>query len=275
MLTQQSIGIFDSGVGGLTVYHAIRKAFPHEDLVYFGDTARVPYGPKSKRTVIDYSIQNTRFLLQQHVKIIVVACNTSSAVAMETLKEITDIPVIGVITPGAEAAVKATKNKKIGVIGTYGTVRSQAYTQAILGLMPDAQVYSQQCPLFVPLAEEGWEDHAVTIQIAQTYLQDIMRMGIDTLVLGCTHYPILKRTIQKVVGPDITLVDSADAIIPHLLRDLPDPRHEGLGKDSFFVSDNEAQFMSIAQRILDDEPNSLRKVRLGESWYVDYSNSSS
>jgi glutamate racemase len=275
MLTQQSIGIFDSGVGGLTVYHAIRNAFPHENLVYFGDTARVPYGPKSKRTVIDYSIQNTRFLLQQQVKIIVVACNTSSAVAIETLKEITDIPVIGVILPGAGAAAATTRNKRIGVIGTYGTIRSQAYTKAIQSLLPDALVFSQPCPLFVPLAEEGWENHPVTKQIAAEYLKDIIAEGIDTLVLGCTHYPILKNTIQDVVGPNITLVDSADAIIPHLKRDLPEAISNGVGKDSFFVSDNEAQFLSIAKRILDNEPQSLQKVRLGESWYVDYSNSSS
>lgn len=268
-MTQQSIGIFDSGVGGLTVYHAIRNAFPHEDLVYFGDTARVPYGPKSKRTVIDYSIQNTRFLLQQHVKIIVVACNTSSAVAIETLKEITDIPVIGVILPGAEAAVAATRNHRIGVIGTYGTIRSQAYTQAILSLMPEAKVFSQACPLFVPLAEEGWEDHIVTKQIAQEYLKTLLTEGIDTLVLGCTHYPILKRVIQDVVGTNIILVDSADAIIPHLLHDLPEPRTDDIGKDTFFVSDNEAQFLSIAKRILANEPNSLQKVRLGESWYIE------
>jgi glutamate racemase len=273
MLTQQSIGIFDSGVGGLTVYHAIRKAFPHENLIYFGDTARVPYGPKSKRTVIDYSIQNTRFLLQQQVKIIVVACNTSSAVAIDTLKEITDIPVIGVILPGAGAAVTTTRNKRIGVIGTYGTIRSQAYTKAIQSLMPDAKVFTQPCPLFVPLAEEGWENHSVTKQIAADYLKDLIAEGIDTLVLGCTHYPILKNTIQEVVGPNITLVDSADAIIPHLKRDLPEAISDGVGKDSFFVSDNEAQFLSIAKRILDNEPQSLQKVRLGESWYVDYSNS--
>ncbi|HNX00955.1 MAG TPA: glutamate racemase [Candidatus Cloacimonadota bacterium] len=269
MFTQQSIGIFDSGVGGLTVFHAIRTAFPHENLVYFGDTARVPYGPKSKRTVIDYSIQNTRFLIQQNVKIIVVACNTSSAVAIDIIKEITDIPVIGVIIPGAEAAVKATRNMKIGVIGTYGTIRSNAYTQAILSLMPDAQIFSHPCPLFVPLAEEGWEDHPVTYQVAEHYLEPLKNEGIDTLVLGCTHYPILKKTIQKVVGPNIKLVDSADAIIPHLKQDLPIANDSGTGKDSFFVSDNEAQFISIAKGILERKPDLVKMVKLGESWFVE------
>lgn len=269
MLTQQSIGIFDSGVGGLTVFHAIRNAFPHENLVYFGDTARVPYGPKSKRTVIDYSIQNTRFLIQQNVKIIVVACNTSSAVAIDVIKEITDIPVIGVIIPGAEAAVHSTRNKRIGVIGTYGTVRSQAYTQAILSLMPDAKVFSKPCPLFVPLAEEGWEDHPVTSQIAKHYIDPLLEEDIDTLVLGCTHYPILKKTIQQVVGPSVMLVDSADAIIPHLKAELPEALSTGSGKDRFFVSDNEAQFLAIANRILEREPDLVQMVKLGESWFVE------
>jgi glutamate racemase len=269
MLTQSSIGIFDSGVGGLTVYHTIREHFPFENLVYFGDTARVPYGPKSKRTVIDYSIENTRFLMQQQVKIIVVACNTSSAVALDTLQKITNIPVIGVIQPGAEAAVRATRTGRIGVIGTYGTIRSEAYKQAILGLMPEANVFSQPCPLFVPLAEEGWEDHPVALQVAEQYLENLLKQDIDTLVLGCTHYPILKNTIQKVVGNSIQLVDSADAIIPHLHRNLPDAKSDGKGLDSFFVSDNEKQFLTIAKRILEHEPKSLQKVRLGESWFIE------
>ena len=217
------IGIFDSGVGGLTVFKEIRRAFPTNDIVYFGDTARVPYGTKSKETIIEYSIQNARFLLQQGVEIIVIACNTASAFALESLQKVIDIPVIGVIDAGAEAALKATRNGKIGVIGTEGTVNSHAYRDAIryqisgigyqdkptcyplkreetIGDCPyereEIEVLEKACPLFVPLAEEGWHEHSVTQQVAEIYLSDLLKAGIDTLVLGCTHYPIIKNVIK-------------------------------------------------------------------------------
>lgn len=262
------IGIFDSGVGGLTVFKEIRKQFPCEDIVYFGDTARVPYGPKSRNTVVEYSIQNARFLMQHGVKIIVVACNTSSAVALPYLQQQLNIPVIGVIEPGAETAVSTTRNKKIGVIGTYGTVRSDAYAKAIARLNSSIDVYSEACPLFVSLAEEGWEDHRVAHTIASEYLANLMQQNIDTLVLGCTHYPILKQTIQEVVGNGIKLVDSAEAVSRKLLEILPDPENEGKGKDHFFVSDNEENFKTIASRILAQEIELLDKVKLGEVWYL-------
>jgi len=265
---KRPIGIFDSGVGGLTVFRAIRKQFPHEDIVYFGDTARVPYGPKSQNTVIEYSIQNARFLLQQGAKIIVIACNTSASIALQTLSKILPVPVIGVIEPGAISAVSATKNGKIGVIGTDGTIQSQAYPQAIAKLSATTQTFSQACPLFVSLAEEGWENHAVSKMVAEEYLQEILENDIDTLVLGCTHYPILKDTISQVAGENVKLVDSAEAIALQLKSIIPEPVKTGSGKDNFYVSDNEDKFAQIASKILQQEITPLTKVKLGESWYI-------
>ncbi|MBP7309940.1 MAG: glutamate racemase [Candidatus Cloacimonetes bacterium] len=266
---KKSIGIFDSGVGGLTVYKAIRKAFPEENLIYFGDTARVPYGPKSQSTIIEYSLQNSRFLIQQGIKILVVACNTSSAVAIPRLQELTHIPIIGVIDPGAEQAARATRNKRIGVIGTEGTVRSKAYTLAIQKLLPDAEVFPQACPLFVPLAEEGWQDHPVTLKVAEEYLRELKKKNIDTLVLGCTHYPLLSNILQQVMGDEVTLVDSAEAIANYLFS-LLEPDNDGqAGTDTFFVSDNEAKFAQIAYKILNQNLGNLNRVRLFESWFKD------
>jgi len=266
---KKPIGIFDSGVGGLTVYKTIRNHFVEEDLVYFGDTARVPYGPKSPNTIIDYSIQNSRFLLQQGIKILVVACNTSSAYALDKIKELTGIPIIGVIDPGAEQAVLYTKSKRIGIIGTEATVRSGAYSQAITKLIPEAVVYSKACPLFVPIVEEGWQDGDITKSIAKHYLSYFEDKDIDTLVLGCTHYPLLKQTIQETVGEKIRLVDSADAIASYLKRLIPEETDGAMGTDSFFVSDNEAKFLQISQNILESPIMSLKRVRLFESWFTD------
>lgn len=266
---KKAIGIFDSGVGGLTVYKAIRNNFPEEDLIYFGDTARVPYGPKSPNNIIEYSLQNARFLLQQGIKILVIACNTSSAVAIPALQKLTDIPIIGVIEPGAEQAVKTTKNKCIGIIGTEGTIMSKAYPKAILKLIPDAYIVSAACPLFVPLVEEGWIDHPVTEKVASIYLADMKNQGVDTLVLGCTHYPLLSKTIQKIMGEDVTLVDSAMAITEYLTRYLRADNDGQKGTDTFYVSDNENKFAQIAARILDANFGNLTRVRLFESWFKD------
>ncbi len=268
-MKKQPIGIFDSGVGGLTVFKEIRKQFPHEDICYFGDTARVPYGPKSRQTVIEYSIQNARFLTQLGAKIIIVACNTSSAVAIETLRDTLNVPVMGVIEPGAIEAVKSTKNSTIGVIGTEGTIRSSAYRDEICKIQPEAEVISQTCPLFVSLVEEGWEDHKITSLVIEEYLKNLKGRQIDTLVLGCTHYPILKQEIRKYMGDGITLVDSAEAISNQLHEILPEPQSEGKGRDFFYVSDNEEKFRQIASRILETEIISLVKVRTGESWYIE------
>lgn len=266
---KKPIGIFDSGIGGLTVYKSIRSSFNEEDMIYFGDTARVPYGPKSTNTIIDYSIQNARFLLQQHIKILVVACNTSSSVALEELRRITSIPIIDVIQPGAEQAVVSSKNRRIGVIGTEGTIRSNAYYNAIKCLLNDAQIYSKACPLFVPLAEEGWHDNKITYEIAKEYLNDLISQDIDTLVLGCTHYPLLKNIIQRIVGKHVTLVDSSEAIVSYLKRLLP-PEQDGVkGRDEFYVSDNENKFEVLATKILGTKTSFLKRVRLYESWFID------
>ncbi|HOV15969.1 MAG TPA: glutamate racemase [Candidatus Cloacimonadota bacterium] len=266
---KKPIGIFDSGIGGLTVYKAVRSAFPEEDLIYFGDTARVPYGPKSPNTIIEYSLQNARFLLQHQIKILIVACNTSSAVALSELHKITHIPILDVIQPGAEQAILKTKNGRVGVIGTEGTIKSQAYTKAIKYLNPEIEVFSQACPLFVPLAEEGWNAKQAAYEIAQEYLQILLTKDIDTLVLGCTHYPLLKSVIRQVTGDYITLVDSADAIASFLRRMLPEEIDGTKGKDEFYVSDNEQKFAELAARILGSDTFNLQRVRLIESWFVD------
>ncbi len=267
-MEKKPIGIFDSGVGGLTVFKEVRKRFPFEDIIYFGDTARVPYGPKSCNTVIEYSIQNARFLIQQGAKIIVVACNTSSATALTQLQKLLPVPVLGVIDPGARAAVKTSGNKRIGVIGTEGTIRSQAYSSAIFKLDKSCNVFSKPCPLFVQLAEEGWEDHEVTQLTIKEYLSSLLQNNIDTLVLGCTHYPILKSSIQKFVGNKITLVDSAHAVTDRLDEILPNRESNRIGEDRFYVSDNEETFNRIASKILDMEINELIKVKLGEGWFL-------
>lgn len=267
-MNKQPIGIFDSGVGGLTVFKEVRHKFPYEDIVYFGDTARVPYGPKSPRTVIEYSIQNARFLLQCGAKIIVVACNTSSAVALQELKKILPVLVIGVIEPGAISAINQTSTKRIGVIGTEGTIRSGAYAEAISNIDSEAQVFSRACPLFVSLAEEGWEDHPVTKLVIKEYLTPLLKNEIDTLVLGCTHYPILKNALADFVGKDIKLVDSAKAVTEQLLKVLEKTEFNTPGSDKFYVSDNEDKFHLIASRILDKKIETLINVKLGESWYI-------
>ncbi len=213
------IGVFDSGIGGLTVVAAIMQALPDENVVYVGDTARVPYGPKSPETVVRYSRQIVAWLLGQRVKAIVIACNTATAHALETLQRECPVPVIGVVQPGARAAVRTTRNGYIGVIGTTGTINSGAYHRAIAALSPDAMVVGAACPLFVPLAEEGWVDHPATRLIAESYLQPIRDARVDTLVLGCTHYPLLAPIIADVVGPGVQLVDSA-AETANALRDV-------------------------------------------------------
>ena len=268
-MEKRPIGIFDSGVGGLTVFKAIRNKIPGDEIIYFGDTARVPYGPKSDNTIKEFSLQNARFLLHHNVKIIIIACNTSSAIALDYLQSKISIPIIGVIEPGAATAVKSTKSSTIGIIGTEGTIRSKAYEQAILHLDKQARVFSKACPLLVSLAEEGWEKHITTKMIVEEYLRELIDKGIDTLVLGCTHYPILKEVIQKVVGEDIFLVDSAEAISEKLTDILNIHNAISAGENKFYVSDNEEKFKKIANRILNTNITSLVKVKLGESWYIE------
>ncbi len=261
---EKPIGVFDSGIGGLTVVRAIMRLLPHENIVYFGDTARVPYGPKSPQVVKEYAAQDTDFLVGHNIKMIVVACNTVSAVALEVVQKHSRVPVIGVIVPGAEAAVRATRNKRIGVIGTVGTIASNAYANAIRLADPSAQVFPQACPLFVPLAEEGWIHHRATEMIASEYLFPLRTQKIDTLVLGCTHYPLLTDVIRKSFENGVALIDSGEATASELERvldseNLRNPsRHKA--NVQFFVSDIPLKFTEIGERFLGQKLGRVRRA---------------
>lgn len=248
------IGVFDSGIGGLTVAAALRELLPAENIFYIGDTARVPYGGKSAATIERYSMEISGLLLAEQAKIIIVACNTASALGVPRLQETLKVPVIGVITPGAEAAVKATRNGRIGVIGTRATIYSRAYERAIHRLEPRTEVISYACPLLVPLIEEGWVDDPVSDQVIARYLGELLRAGIDTLVLGCTHYPLLRDAIQKFVGPEIRLVDSAQncaTAVKELLKKekLASPQTH-LGQLQVALTDAADGFLRVAERAL-------------------------
>ena len=246
------IGVFDSGVGGLTVFQALERALPHESLVYLGDTARVPYGTKSAETVVRYTLEAARFMLRQQVKMVVVACNTASSVALEAMERETRLPVLGVIAPGARRAVERSASARIGVIGTRATVASGAYKRAIQALLPEAEVLSQACPLFVPLAEEGWTEGDITRRIAERYLEPFQRAEVDTLVLGCTHYPLLRGVIAQVMGPRVGLVDSAEAVAEEAARALSGPTRADAarGVHHFYVTDAPETFQVVAERFL-------------------------
>ena len=249
----RSIGIFDSGIGGLTVVRALRKLLPGEDLVYLGDTGRYPYGTKSADVVRRYSFENTEFLIDKGIKLLVVACNTSTAMAIDALQARYDVPVVGVIEPGAAAAARQTRNRKIGVIATEGTIRSGEYTRALRRVRPDLEIYTRACPLFVPLAEEGWVDNEVAKLAAQSYLGSLAQSGIDTLILGCTHYPLLRNVIRETVGRGVRLIDSGvvtAAVVQRVLRerDLLRPARSGSG--SYFVTDAPERFMKVGARFL-------------------------
>ncbi len=256
---RKPIGIFDSGVGGLTVVKEVCKKLPHENIIYLGDTARVPYGARSAQTVQKYAISNTDFLLTQDIKLLVIACNTASAVAFETLKHKYGLPIIDVVGPGARAAVAASRTMRIGIIGTDGTILSGAYQKEIQRREPASTIFTQACPLFVPLAEAGWyeQDDEVVMLTAQRYLGPLMKSGIDTLVLGCTHYPILKDAIQAVMGPGVRLIDSAEETAcdvmqmldrEHILNDAAVP-----GTSTFFVTDIPHRFAETGSRFLGRE----------------------
>jgi len=250
------IGIFDSGVGGLTVAKKIFQLLPKEDVIYFGDTARYPYGPRSKEIVKKLSVQNINFLLNQKVKLIVVACNTASALALDDLEEYHEMPMIGVIKPGASAAVKATRIGRIGVIGTLGTISSEAYQKAIYEIDPQKKVYSAACPLFVALAEEGYINKEATYLIAQTYLAPLIKRKVDTLVLGCTHYPLLKKVVSKTMGKEVKLIDSAEETAVEVERVLTEKgllkRTNKIPFRKFYVSDVPDRFVEVGERFLSE-----------------------
>lgn len=269
---EHPIGVFDSGIGGLTVVREILRQLPSEHVLYFGDSARVPYGSKSPETVTRFSIENTHFLLRRGIKFLVVACNTASAMALPVLARRFDIPLIGVIAPGAREAVRRTRSKRIGVIGTTGTVGSHAYEAAIAQLDPACTVEAAACPLFVPLAEDGWTDGDVPRRIAQTYLEPLIQKGVDTVILGCTHYPILRPVIAEVLGPSITLVDTAQATVDEVRERLDALElrraHTGPGNRRFFLSDVPVRFREIGGRFLGASIEDLTWIEQSDlPWY--------
>jgi glutamate racemase len=264
--SSQPIGVFDSGIGGLTVAHALFDILPDENIIYFGDTARLPYGTKSKETIINYSKEITGFLLKMNVKLIVVACNTASSVAIPALKKITSIPVIGVIKPGSKAAVEKTENNRIGVIGTFGTIESGAYKSQIHRLRKNAKVFQQSCSLFVQLAEDGWTENNVAALAALEYLEPLKEKNIDTLILGCTHYPVLKNVIRSIMGMKVNLIDSGKETAKEVKKLLESKRllnpKKKPGSHKFFVTDFQKKFSEISERFLGQELKNVKKVRL-------------
>ncbi len=252
-MNNKPIGVFDSGIGGLTVYKALKDKMPHESMIYLGDTARLPYGSKSAGAIIKFSEENARFLLNKKVKLIVIACNSSSSYGVAYLQNKLDIPVIGVIEPGAEEAVKYSKGK-IGVVGTTATISSKAYEKAIIEKNPDIEIITRDCPLFVPLVEEGWIEHKVTRLVIEEYLLPLKEQGIDSLVLGCTHYPVLKDVISDVIGKDIRLIDSGKATAEKVYSILKSfgwlNNSKKQGEDEFYVSDFPERFRKVGEIFL-------------------------
>jgi glutamate racemase len=274
LLSNLPIGIFDSGVGGLTVYRALHERLPDEHFVYLGDTARVPYGTKSLSTVERYAIENAKFLEARGIKLLVVACNTASALALPAIREAVSVPVIGVIDPGARAAVAVIADKKIGVIATEATVQSGAYATAISKLNPAIDVVERACPLFVPLAEEGWAETDVARAVAEEYLDDLKKKDVGALVLGCTHYPILRNLIGEVIGREVALIDSGEAAaheVQALLQSrqlLASERYRDVERqlcddlDHFYVTDAADRFAKVAERFLGTAPSVLEAVEV-------------
>lgn len=258
------IGVFDSGIGGLTVLKELIALLPGEDFVYLGDTARLPYGSKSNEVIVRYSRENTEFLLAKGIKMLVVACNTSSAVALEEIARGTMAPVIGVIEPGAAAAAASSRSGKIGVIGTEATIASGAYTRAIQKLRPRAEIYTRACPLLVPLVEEGWTDNDVAERTVAYYLESLKASGIDTLLLGCTHYPLLRTVFARVLGPRVKIVDSATATATAVRARLKalglDRGRGGARSRSFFVTETPDRFVRVGRRFLGPEVESAVRI---------------
>ncbi len=268
MTKSNPIGVFDSGIGGLTVVKQIKSFLPNENIVYFGDTARVPYGSKSNATVIEYALQDAQFLLKKNVKLIVVACNTVSSVALQVLRDKINLPIIGMITPGAKMALKETANNKIGVIGTYATVNNKAYSKEIKKFDKKSKVFEKACPLFVPFAEEGWLNTEATKLVAKEYLKELKEKEIESLILGCTHYPLLHDVIQEAIGDKVKLIDSGIAasfeVREHLqARNLLNDS-AAKGEDLYFVSDLPEKFRTVAELFLGKKIQHLQKIDLEE-----------
>ena len=263
------IGVFDSGVGGLTVAREIMRQIPNERIVYFGDTARVPYGSKSKDNIIKFSRQIIRFLQTENVKAIVIACNTASALALDEMQQEVDLPILGVVKPGAKVAVETTANKRIGLIGTEANIRSGVYTRYIKSLDDEAKVFEKACPLFVPLVEEGWLHDDITLQVASRYLEELKEKDIDTLIMGCTHYPLIRSTIRKVMGDKVNLVNPAYETAIELKNLLErDNLANKCDVDSpssmyrFYVSDAEEKFKLFANSILPFDITMTKQINI-------------
>jgi glutamate racemase len=261
------IGVFDSGVGGLSVFRALERRLPAESLIYLGDTARIPYGTRSVETVQRYALEDAAFILSKRVKAIVIACNTASALAASRLSESCAVPVLGVIRPGARRAVERTQSGYIGVIATEATVASRAYEREMIAIRDHLEIISRPCPLFVPLAEEGWIDHPVTRQVAEEYLKDLRESRVDTLVLGCTHYPILRPMIEAVMGDEVNFIDSGEAVADELACLLEENNMVRTGleprTEEFYVTDSAARFRRVAELFLGRALESINTVELG------------
>ena len=289
-ISDRPIGVFDSGVGGLTVMKEIMHQLPGENVLYLGDTARVPYGTRSAETVIRYSLEMVDFLFRKGIKLLVIACNTASAFALTAIKERFDIPVIGVIDPGAKKAMKTTRSKKIGIIGTEGTIKSNSYVHAINALfgnkpviikehgtihfdryfevnLDDLTIFTKACPLFVPLAEEGWSSSDVAVLTARHYLEGLKKEPIDTLVLGCTHYPLLKGVISRVVGDDIVLIDSAQETVKEIKETLVRSGMESTSHSDpqqiFYVTDAPERFIKVGERFMGKKIEHIEIINIG------------
>jgi glutamate racemase len=262
------IGVFDSGVGGLTVLRAIERKLPMESLIYLGDTARIPYGIRSEETVRRYALEDADFIYSRGVKAIVIACNTASALAADLLRSRYSIPVLGVIGPGARRAAELTRNGRLGVIATEATIASRAYERRILAHNPGLEIISRACPLFVPLAEEGWVNHPVTRMVAEEYLSELKSSGVDTLVLGCTHYPLLRPVIEQVMGDGVACVDSGEAVAEELANLLEAKgmicAGDGQRSEEFYVTDSAARFRRVAALFLGRPLEEIKTIKLGE-----------
>jgi glutamate racemase len=260
-----AIGIFDSGIGGLTVLQQVARLLPHERLVYLGDTARTPYGTKSPDVVRQYACENADFLISRGLKMVVVACNTVSAVALDMLRDRYEIPVVGVIEPGVQTALKYSKKRRVGVIGTEATIASRAYTHALHARDMEVEVLTRACPLFVPLVEEGWIENNVVREAARVYLNSLKHSGIDTLILGCTHYPLLKKCLADILGPTVRLIDSAEETAKVVRATLAEEnllRRKGAGGASFFVTDVPDRFIKVGARFLGEQIESAVRIEL-------------
>ncbi len=264
-MDNRKIGVFDSGLGGLTVVREMQKLMPEESVVYFGDIARLPYGSKSKETITEFSHQIMRFLLKHDVKAVIIACGTASANALEDLQKTYDLPITGVVEPGAREAARTTKNGRIGITGTEATIRSGAYDRLLAGLDPQIEVYSKACPLFVPLVEEGWFKDDITRSVVQRYLAELKIQQVDTLVLGCTHYPLLKRLIGEEIGEEVILVNPSSSVVKemkeYLLRhDMQSDAEQG--EYEFYVSDSTEKFRQFGQQVLEIENLTVKRINI-------------